>query len=212
MFQQADDIQLFLVPFDLSESSSADSINAIGPMTSDHVFDLLKEMVSQQPDADDDIHDLCNAPSLQDIVAQGVEAFVQQFTSVITAAETNFGDVYGVGVSSFKEGQIEQAFSTFSIFFAQPETRAPALSALAACACYQKRYDRGFALAEQSIASKESHPRAHLIAGYCALQIGDRKSAKRHLALATRLARSDARYRDEQRCAQRELLLMQLAN
>ncbi|WP_341367320.1 hypothetical protein [Yoonia sp. BS5-3] len=202
MFHQADDIHLFLSPFDLSEVSTKAPATA-APMGAD---DLARLVVASFADRGDDA-------AAAFLAKHGLSADdTEELTLLIATCAAGPVAAYDTGMTAFKNGQIGAAVQTFAVLAVYGPLRAPALTGLAACACFQKDYDAALLFALESITCKENHPRTHLIAGYSALKAGDKKTAKRQLALATRLARGAPLYRDEQRCAQRELLLMQLSS
>ena len=212
MFHQADDIQLYLSPYELSEPSAVKAAAAAQPIAS---ADFMKRIKAAMRDRAQE-----SRKTFDFLEENGFCAMVRELdvdpdkvgSSEAAACFTNPVAAYDVGLNAFKRGQIAEAVRAFAVMASQAELQASALAGLAACACFQGKYDIALLFAQESIECKEHHPRIYLIAGYSALKSGDKKTAKRQLALTTRLARGDTRDRDAQRCAQRELLLMQLAS
>lgn len=212
MFHQADDIQLFLSPIEPSQVLAANELAAAGPVSPHDLLTLIKSDLTIRTKESRQTFDFLVKNNLCDGIEMGLPTLEDRLSSPTDAHVVNLDAAYDLGAQAFKNGQIADAIYVFAVLASHPMSRAPALSALAACACFQADYAIALLFAQESIASKETHPRVYLIAGYSALKSGEKKTAKRNLALATRLARGDVRYRDEQRCAQRELLLMQLAS
>lgn len=212
MFHQADDIKLFLSPFDLGETSAARTLAAATTISPNKMKDLVKADLAERAETNPLTHEFMRKSGVCLDTCDDHPTLEDKLSSAMDVQDLNPDTVYHLGLMSFKNGQIADAVYAFSVLAAHPERRAPALSALASCACFQEEYRVALIFAQESIACKETHPRTYLIAGYSALKSGDKKTAKRQLALTTRLARGNANYRDEQRCAQRELLLMQLAS
>lgn len=212
MFYQADDIRLILSPIEPSDVLAKDDLAAADPVSPHDLLTLTKSDLTIRAKESRPTFDYLEKNNLCDGIELGLPTLEDRLSSATNAHVVNLDAAYDLGAQAFKNGQIGDAIYAFAVLASHPMSRAPALSALAACACFQAAYDIALLFAQESIASKQTHPRVYLIAGYSALKSGEKKTAKRNLALATRLARGDVRYRDEQRCAQRELLLMQLTN
>ena len=152
------------------------------------------------------------AIGMEENIAQGFDAFKQQVDMAYSEPMQGLDAIYTIATECFENGKIEDAALLFALISTFGEAQAPVLSAMAACACRQTRFQHAYDLATESLASKERHPRAYLLAGYCALKLKDYKNAKRFLALTSRIARKDPEFSPELRCAQRELLMLQFAN
>ncbi len=212
MFHQADDIKLLLSPFDLSHPSVAKPLAVAEEVSTSALQDSVKASLAARANESRLTYDFVFRHGLCEDLEMGFPVLRDKLSLAADTGAFSLIDIYDLGVKSFKGGDIEDAIYAFFVLTSRTDWRVPALSALAACACFQEAYGAAMQFAQESIAYKETVPRTYLIAGYSALKSGDKKTAKRHLALATRLARGDVRYRDEQRCAQRELLLMQLTS
>lgn len=120
-------------------------------------------------------------------------------------------EIYERAFALFSQKEYGQAMGIFCLIAPLKQKSAGSLIALSACASQQSLFRSGYDLAIGSIKADGRHPRSHLLAGYCALQLNDLRNAKRYLAMACRLARRDPAFRPEQRAAQRQLLLMQFS-
>jgi len=201
-----------LSPLDLSSVRPVDETGHMITFLNSDLCESFKAIT----DIEADEQGLASVFAQKNGVGAAIHRGLQGLEEKLPAA---FGDagidpwmVYGFGVRSFGNAQMSEAAYAFTILSLNPELRSVALLGLAACACHQEEYETALVFAKESIPCNDAHPRTYLIAGYSALRSGDKKTAKRQLALAARLARGDARLRSEQRCAQRELLLMQLAS
>lgn len=212
MFHQVEDIKMFLSPIDLDRTG--------GDGVDDVVSTVLTKVLLKNARANAAI--MMDEKGLATAFAErngtcamletGLRGLKETLAPAVEGSSVDLQLAYDLGVAAFRHAQISDAVYAFTLLTGQTGFRAVALLGLAACACHQEDYKTAHVFAEASIACNEPHPRTHLIAGYSALRSGDKKTAKRQLALAARLARGDPQLRDEQRCAQRELLLMQLAS
>ena len=119
--------------------------------------------------------------------------------------------VYVIASNRFEAGRIAEAASLFDLYIHLSDGAYEGYLGLALCATSLDRFDLGLVLARKSAEAGSVHPRVHFVAGLCALKLGEGKIVKHHLALTTRIARRDRRYRADQRAAQRILLLLQFA-
>jgi hypothetical protein len=81
------------------------------------------------------------------------------------------------------------------------------LLALAVCAARLKQFAEARDLAQASLDTGSRHPRALCILGLCDLLSDSKVQAQGHLALAARLARGQAEFREDMRTAQKLLLI-----
>lgn len=108
----------------------------------------------------------------------------------------------------FAAGRTQRAAILLSsVLFEDQLGPDPALG-LAVCAVRLGRLDEALALATESLRRGSRHPRAFCIAGLCELDRGERSAAQNHLAIATRVARSQPEFRNDMRMAQRLLLIL----
>ncbi len=212
MFQKADDIKAVLTPVDLHRFRALDDAECVIALSTLDLPNCFKTSMSIDADKLGLAFAFAESNGIDVLIEHGINGFREKVPSAFNDSQLDLRIVYESGAQSFAREQIADAAYLFSVLASHSELRPFALLGLAACACHQGAYDTAIVFAQENIHSHDILPRTYLIAGYSALQNGNRKTAKRQLALAARLARGDARYRGEQRCAQRELLLMQLAS
>lgn len=212
MFHQADDIKLVLAPFDLRQDGLAITCASGTSMSAKTLLQNVAADLAQRAGSSSSTYSFLAEHGLEDEISAASTRPPDAQSATIALVLADPVAAYEKGLEEFKSGDITTAVVTFAILSGRPDLRSSCLAALAACACFQSAYHVSLEFAQESLEHKENHPRINVIAGYSALKAGEKKVAKRQLALATRLARGNPQYRDEQRCAQRELLLMQLTS
>jgi hypothetical protein len=119
--------------------------------------------------------------------------------------------VYVAAVAKFRAGQIGSAVALLATHMLGPAAEADALTGLAICAVQLGKIREALILATACTKMPVKHPRAFCIAGYCELELGNRKTAQTLLALAARMARQRPEFREDLRAAQRLLLILHYA-
>ncbi|MEM8837083.1 MAG: hypothetical protein AAGE89_03235 [Pseudomonadota bacterium] len=119
--------------------------------------------------------------------------------------------VYEEAVRLMGAGDTNGARQLFRLLKAHSPLENIGVFGLLALAAHEEDFETALSLANELIENDCRIPRVYLIAGYSALQLKQTKYAKRYYALASRLARKNPAYRDEQRAVQRELLMLQFA-
>lgn len=115
---------------------------------------------------------------------------------------------YRLAMGEFGANQADrQIILLSSVLFEDELGLDPALG-LAICAIRLGRLDEALALATESLRRGSKHPRAFCIAGLCELDRGELSAAQQYLAIATRVARSQPKFRNDMRMAQRLLLIL----
>ncbi len=212
MFQENQDINVYLTPFSLPENSFFnDNDEAISTSLKD-LFQRLETFLCSRANEDSALRRYMSDSGMEDVIAQGFDVFKTQVEHMRPDPIQNPDAIYASATECFDSGKIEDAAMLFALISTFGNAQGPVLSAMAACACRQTRFQHAYDLATESLSNKERHPRAYLLAGYCALKLNDYKNAKKFLALTSRIARKDPQFAPEQRCAQRELLMLQFAN
>ncbi|MDX8355121.1 hypothetical protein [Cognatiyoonia sp. IB215182] len=212
MFHKVEDIKAMLSPLDLSSVRPVDETGHMITFSKSDLCESFKAIAHIEADEQGLVSVFAEKNGVGAAIHTGLQGLEEKLPEAFGEAGIDPWIIYDFGVRSFGNGQIADAAYAFTILSSNPELRSVSLLGLAACACHQEEYETALVFAKESITCHDAHPRTYLIAGYSALRSGDKKMAKRQLALAARLARGDARLRGEQRCAQRELLLMQLAS
>lgn len=212
MFQENQDINVYLTPFRLPEDTFLKNGDAAMSASLDDLFHRLEAFLSARENRESALRKYISDSGMDRIIAQGFDVFKQQVQNAWENPVQDPDAIYASATACFESGKIEDAALLFALISTFGEGQAPVLSAMAACACRQTRFQNAYDLATESLSSKERHPRAYLLAGYCALKLKDHKNAKKFLALTSRIARKDPQFAPEQRCAQRELLLLQFAS
>lgn len=212
MFHKVDDIEAMVSPVDLSSVQSVDKANLSVTFSDAELRNSFEAICDVESDKQGFVVAFFERNDVDTAVQAGIQDIGQKVPEALNEVDIDLRIVYDFGVTSFRNAQVADAAYAFTILLSSSELRSVVLLGLAACACQQDDYPTALIFAQESVSYGDAHPRAYLIAGYSALKSGHRKTAKRHLALAARLARGHDVLRDEQRCAQRELLLMQLAS
>jgi hypothetical protein len=114
-------------------------------------------------------------------------------------------------VAEIQAGRIEPAAALFATLWQRKSATADALIGLAICGTHLGKFEEALVFANECMKLPEKPPRAFCIAGFCELQLGNRKSAQSLLALAARMARRRPEFRDDLRAAQRLLLILHYA-
>lgn len=128
------------------------------------------------------------------------------------STEPLLDQVYAGASAFFAADDMPNAVCSFNLYVSLQPVSQSGLLGLSLCAIKLDRFDLGMVLGRESAGIKSLHPRVHFVVGVCALELGDDKTAKHHLALTTRIARRDPRHRVDLRAAQRILLLLQFAD
>ncbi|MEP3665151.1 MAG: hypothetical protein ABJN42_00280 [Roseibium sp.] len=211
MFHEPDDFSACLAPL-TPDDMSFDDVPGLGGQ--DMIFFLFKELQKKLTSVQKDDVSLkyyLDECGVSDLMAGDFQTFFDAHFTPGRTNVTSLRDIYETAYALFSQDEYAQAVGFFSLIASLEGNIAGSLLALSACANRQALYRSGYDLAVASIKANEKHPRSYLLAGYCALQLKEQKSAKRYLALAARLARKDPAYRTEQRAAQRKLLLLQFS-
>lgn len=212
MFHKVDDIEAMVSPVDLSSVHSVDEANLIVTFSYAEVRNSFEAICDVESDKQGFVVAFFERSDVDTAMQAGIQGVEQKIPEALNEVDIDLRIVYDFGLRSFRDAKIADAAYAFTILLSSSELRSVVLLGLAACACQQDDYPAALIFAQESVSYGDAYPRAYLIAGYSALKSGNKKAAKRHLALAARLARGHDELRDEQRCAQRELLLMQLAS
>ncbi len=211
MFQENEDINIYLTPFRLPEDTFTRANGDTVETSLEDLFQRLETFLSSRANDESALRRYFTVSGMEEMISQGYEVFKNQVNAACADLAQDPDAIYASAAACFDSGDIDDAALLFALISTFGEAQAPVLCAMAACACRQTRFQHAYDLATESLASKERHPRAYLLAGYCALKLKDYKNAKRFLALTSRVARKDPQFAPEQRCAQRELLMLQFA-
>ena len=211
MFQDLDEIGACLVPLfpkdmDFNEVDDLDEGDVVH-----RLFRQLKEARGSRAENAGPLEIYLQECGVSRLIDGDFQSFCDANYASSEVKVTSPRGIYERAVALFSQEEYTQAVGFFCLIASLHEKAAGSLIALSACASRQALYKSGYNLAIASIKADDKHPRSHLLAGYCALRLNDLRSAKRYLALASRLARRDPMFRPEQRAAQQQLLSLQFS-
>ncbi len=137
--------------------------------------------------------------------------FTKQSDKDYRIDESTISQFYKLALEFLDRKDIEIAnlfFAYCNFISTDDDDRIASLSAMSYCSVYIDQYDDAFILAKECLNIQLTYPYAHCIAGLCELQNGNRKAAQKTLAIAARIARSNADYIEILQAAQRLLLIL----